>query len=254
MAMQTLSLILYAAYMSLQPCEAVFEDTAKAANPKVKWEQEGQALSEFAKAACQTSNPDVLWLIAQQESNFRFSVIRINGPEPKILSGDEAKDFLSELKDKPENLKTNVDIGALQINWVWHHKGFNSDPLQALSPAKQVDYFLKEFGEEIYRRCDDRWVGCYHNQTSSERSQRYQEAVLKKGKVLAVRSLYYMRDHRRALSNEERMLLPLVKREEFYRAFDTVGGFPLPRKQILHFVDDRATPAQVPELDSRYQG
>jgi hypothetical protein len=254
MAMQTLSLILYAAYMSLQPCESVFEETAKKANPRVKWEVEGPALTEFAKAACQTSNPDVLWLIAQQESNFRFSIIRINGTEPKILQGEAAQAFLKELKDQPEGTRTNVDIGALQINWMWHHKGFDSDPLQALSPAKQVDYFLKEFGEEIYRRCDDKWVGCYHNQTSSERSQRYQAAVLKKGKILALKSLYYMRDHRKALSKEERMLLPLVKKDEFYRAFETVGGFPLPRKQILHFVDDRVAPIQAPGIDNRYQG
>lgn len=254
MALQSLSLLLYAAYVSLQPCETLFTETAKSANPKMNWSAEEPYLREFAKAACQTSNPDVLWLIAQQESNFRFQIIRVNGETPKVLEGDEARALLESMRRNPEANPKNVDIGVLQINWLWHQKGFSQNPELALSPARQVDYFLKEFGVEIERRCDERWVGCYHNQSDPVRSQRYQQAVLKKGKVLALQALYAIRSHRKGLTAEERKVMPAVKKDEFYRVFDSVGGFPLPQKQILHFVDDKNLPKRAPEPDSRLQG
>jgi hypothetical protein len=239
MPLKSLSLILYAAYHSLQPCETVFQETAKTANPTINFKDEQPYLAEFAKAACKTSNPDVLWLIAQQESNFRFTIVRDNGPQPKLYRGQEARDFLKTLNSVADDPRPNVDIGVLQFNWGWHKEGFQNNTDAALSPKKQVEYFLKRFGDEIYRRCEDQWVGCYHNQTNQERANRYQSAVLKKGKTLALQSLYYLRTYRKQLSDAERQLLPLVKKDEFYRIFETAQGFPLPRRHILHFVDDR---------------
>ncbi|HYX35401.1 MAG TPA: hypothetical protein VE954_20080 [Oligoflexus sp.] len=246
MALNSLSLILYAAYHSLQPCEVVFQETAKSANPSVNFKVEQPYLEEFAKAACKTSNPDVLWLIAQQESNFRFTIVRANGPEPKIYRGDEALAFLKNLKDAPTVGRPNIDIGALQFNWGWHKEGFQNDPMAALSPRKQVDYFLKTFGGEIYRRCANQWVGCYHNQTDQARANRYQSAVLKKGKTLALHSLLYLRTYRSQLAASERQLLPMVKKDDFYKIFETAQGFPLPRRHIFHFVDDNPEQNQDP--------
>jgi hypothetical protein len=249
MALKSLSLILYAAYHSLQPCEKVFQETAKAANPSVNFSVEQPYLEEFAKAACKTSNPDVLWLIAQQESNFRFTIVRENGPEPKIHHGEDAVAFLKTLKGLPADARPNVDIGALQFNWGWHKEGFQNDPLAALSPRKQVDYFLKRFGSEIYRRCKDQWVGCYHNQKDQDKANRYQKAVMKKGKTLAIQSLYYLRTYRSQIVESERQLLPVVRKDDFYKIFETAQGLPLPRRHIFHFVDDKPEQNQNPVQD-----
>lgn len=244
--MKSLSLILYAAYNSLQPCETVFKETAKAANPTLDFTLEQAYLDEFASAACETSNPDMLWLIAQQESNFRFRIIVENKEKPLTLKGDEALVYLKKLKKAAPVGRPNVDIGVLQFNWGWHQKGFHQNPLLALSPRKQVDYFLKTFGKEIYRRCDEQWVGCYHNQKDNDRAQRYQLAVQRKGQLLALKTLYFIRDHRKNLSPEELRLVPEINKEDFYRTLETARGMPLPRKQILHFVDDRPAPQQDP--------
>lgn len=252
MPLKSLSLILYAAYHSLQPCETVFQETAQAANPSVNFKEEQPYLEEFAKAACKTSNPDVLWLIAQQESNFRFTIVRANGAEPKLYRGKEAVNFLKTLRSSSEDPRPNVDIGVLQFNWGWHKDGFQSNAEAALSPKKQVDYFLKRFGNEIYRRCDDQWVGCYHNQTNQERANRYQSAVLKKGKTLALHSLYWLRNYRKQLTESERQVLPVVKKDDFYRIFETAQGFPLPRRHIFHFVDDGVPQNQDPLLDTNF--
>ncbi len=243
MALKTLSLLFYAAYNAMQPCELVFQETARAANPSLDYSIEQPYLEEFAKAACQTSNPDVLWLLAQQETNFRFAIVRENGPVPLIHEGKDAVEFLKKFKTENANpdstASRNIDIGVLQFNWNWHSEGFKNDPLKAISPSKQVDYFLQKYGTEIYKRCDDQWVGCYHNQIDKERGTRYQSAVMKKGKTLALRALSYLRDHRALMSKEEKALLPLIRKDEFYQVFEVAKTFPLPRKQILQYADDR---------------
>jgi hypothetical protein len=238
MALKTMSLILYTAYKSMMPCEDVFKDLAKAANPTIDFKVEEAFLDEFANAACETTNPDVLWLIAQQESNFRFVIARQNGQPGKLFRGQAAQDFLKTLKEPIVQPTQNIDIGVLQFNGHWHKAAFNEDPMIALSPRKQVDYFLKKFSKEVFTRCQDQWVGCYHHPSDNERATRYQMAVIKKGKTLALQSLYFLRDHRARLTAEERKLMPVIRKEEFYRIFHAVANLPLPRKQILHFVDD----------------
>ncbi|MFY7930339.1 MAG: hypothetical protein ACOVS5_15805 [Oligoflexus sp.] len=238
MGLKTMSLILYTAYKSMTPCEDVFVDLAKSANPTIDFTGEQTFLSEFANAACETTNPDVLWLIAQQESNFRFVIARQNGQTAKLFQGQGALDFLQTLAQPVEQPTQNIDIGVLQFNWQWHKTAFNQDPMLALSPRKQVDYFLRTFSKEVFTRCQDQWVGCYHHPSDHQRATRYQLAVVKKGRILALQSLYFLRNHRAQLTAEERKLLPSIRKEEFYRIFQAVANLPLPRKQILHFVDD----------------
>ena len=91
MPLKTMSLILYTAYQTMQPCALVFQETAKAANPKTDFSADQVLLEEFAKAACETSNPDMLWQLAQQESGFRFNIVRLNNGEDFVIKeGDEA--------------------------------------------------------------------------------------------------------------------------------------------------------------------
>lgn len=241
MALKTLSLILYAAYHSQMPCEKVFVDTAKAANIAIDFSAEEKQLEEFAKAACETSNPDIFWLIAQQESNFRFSIVRENGETPKIHKGKDAVQYLENLKaqgDSVDAAMKSVDIGVLQFNWRWHRDGFRKDPMVAVSPKQQVEYFLKQYGQEVFRRCEDRWVGCYHHQTDVDRADKYQSAVQKKSKRFVMLTLYFLRDQRKMLTAEERKMLPPIVKDDFYKVFQLSTGFPLPHKQIMNIVHD----------------
>lgn len=231
MPIKTLGLILYAAYHSMQPCETVFVELAKASNPALELKVEQVYLDEFAKAACETSNPDALWLLAKQESNFRFLIVRENSKKPKIHEGQAAINLLAKLKANPDEPRyQSIDIGALQFNWRWHREAFHDDPIAAVAPKAQVDYFLNKYSHYIYKRCDDRWVGCYHNQANPEVGAKYQASVLKRNTKFAILALYYLRDVRLSLSEEERAELPAIETEDFYQVFHLSRSFPLPKK------------------------
>src|SRR4051812_32242713 len=80
----TLSVILYAAAHAGQNCETVFQQTAAKVNPEVISESERPYLEELAAAACQTTNPDIIWQIVNQESSFRFVIARDNSADGKV--------------------------------------------------------------------------------------------------------------------------------------------------------------------------
>lgn len=235
----TLSVILYAAAHAGQNCETVFQETAAKVNPAVNSELERPYLEELASAACQTTNPDIIWQIVNQESSFRFVIARDNSGEGRTYRGAEAISFLKDLKKKsrryPEK-SANVDIGAMQFNWAWHQEGFGRDPLRMLSPAAQIDYLLEKFGETIYQRCLNKWVGCYHNAKDSERGSRYQSQVLKKGRILQLQALYYLKTSLKDMSPEQKASLPRIRKEEFYQVLSLSRDMPLPEKDIRRFV------------------
>ncbi|MDQ3230374.1 MAG: hypothetical protein M3Q07_01025, partial [Pseudobdellovibrionaceae bacterium] len=160
----TLSVILYAAAHAGQNCETVFQETAAKVNPNVMTNGERPYLEELASAACQTTNPDIIWQIVNQESSFRFVIARDNSEEGgRVYRGAAAINFLKDLRRKSPRSKekaASVDIGAMQFNWAWHQDSFGRDPLRMLSPAAQVEYLLEKFGEHIYQRCSSKWVGC----------------------------------------------------------------------------------------------
>jgi len=231
MALSTLGIILYVAYQSMQPCEKVFVDLAKISNPGLESNYEQVYLEEFATAACETSNPDALWLLAKQESNFRFMIVRENARKAKIHEGQDAINFLAEMKKKPKAARyQSIDIGALQFNWKWHKGAFENDPIAALSPTTQVNYFIKKYSNEIFKRCEDRWVGCYHNQADEQIGAKYQASVVKRNKKFTLISLNYLNGFRLAMNPDERAKLPAIEKEDFYRVFEIAKSFPLPKK------------------------
>lgn len=227
----TLGLILYAAHFSMQPCNTVFIDLAMASNPALKAGVEQVQLESFAEAACETSNPDMLWLLAKQESNFRFFIVRENKKVAKIHEGQDAVNLLAKLKHDPDSTRyQGIDIGVMQFNWRWHRKGFGDDPLTAVDPAAQVKYFLNKYSGEIFNRCANRWVGCYHNQGNSGLASRYQKSVGTRNKKFTMLVLQYLSDRRQALAQEGQVNLPYIEKDEFYRVFEISKSFPLPRK------------------------
>jgi hypothetical protein len=239
MAPITLSVILYAAAHAGQNCETVFRQTAAKVNPEVNSPSERPYLEELATAACQTTNPDIIWQIVNQESSFRFVIARDNDDEGKVYRGPAALSFLKDLRKKSRKnaeKQANVDIGAMQFNWSWHQGGFGRDAVRMLSPAAQVDYLLDKFGETIYQRCLHKWVGCYHNASDRQRGSAYQSAVLKKGRVLQLEALYYIQESRRNMNPELKALLPRIRKEEFYQVLSQTRDIPLPEKEFQRFV------------------
>jgi hypothetical protein len=238
MSSVTLSLILYAAVHSGQPCENVFQETARKANPGGLATDEQDYLAELAEAACDTSNPDIIWQIVQKESNFRFIIVRDNGPEQtRVLRGAKALAFLKRLPQKGQ--ARNVDIGVMQFNWGWHRRGFDANPLRMLEPSAQVDYLLEHYGNAIFRRCSSRWVGCYHNSTDAERAAEYESAVRKKRQLLALVAIRYLQRARIALSFEQKAKLPVIRKEEVRALLRPSPSVPLPEKYIAGFIDAR---------------
>ncbi len=253
----TLSVILYAAAHAGQNCETVFQETASKVNPEVVSDEERPYLQELAAAACQTTNPDIIWQIVNQESSFRFVIARDNSDgEGKVYRGPAAINFLKDLKKKarqnPEK-SANIDIGAMQFNWVWHGNAFDRDPVRMLSPAAQVDYFIEKFGESIYQRCLNKWVGCYHNASDSQRGSRYQSAVLKKGRVLQLEALYFLQASLKAMSSEQKAQLPRIRKDEFYQVLSLSRDMRLPEKELRRFVSNPSLmspepPPPLPDL------
>lgn len=231
-----LSVIFYAAIHSGQSCETVFKETAIQVNPEAAAEDELPYLEKLASAACRTTNPDIIWQIAYQESSFRFVIARDNSDGAgKVYRGSEAIKFLKKLKKnslKNTAKSQNVDIGGLQFNWIWHKNGFNKDPLLMLSPVAQVDYFLEKFGESIYQRCLNKWVGCYHNATDQDRSSQYQTSVAKKGRILQLKALYFLQASLKDMDEQQRSQLPRIDREEYYKVLNNSRDMPLPEKEL----------------------
>ncbi len=236
MSSVTLSVILYAAIHSGQSCEKVFEETARTANPGTVLKAEEPYLQELAIAACQTNNPDIIWQIVQQESNFRFLIVRQNAGK-RVYRGEEALQYLDRLAKGEAD--TNVDVGVMQLNWTYHRAGFNNSPKQMLLPAEQVDYLLDTFGDFIVRRCSERWIGCYHNPSNQRSAKRYEKLVQKRGKLLAAETIDFLEETRLSMSAEQKADLPPIRREEILEVLNQTRERPLPEKEffsLAHFL------------------
>ncbi|RZA22695.1 MAG: hypothetical protein EOP10_14745 [Proteobacteria bacterium] len=223
--------IFYLSVHSGQPCELVFRDMARAAGFKTQDLMEVAQLKEFAEASCQTSNPDILWQLAYQESSFRFSLVRenIRPGLANIYEGNAAPAFLKNLTQFDRN--RNIDIGVMQFNWAWHHDGFQNEPLKVLTPRAQVHYFLKSFSGEIFDRCHGRWVGCYHTTNDKSRAQKYEQDVLEKGRILRLHALRYLRKVRGDLTLSTRESLPPIRQDDVDRLLEFAREVPIPQER-----------------------
>jgi len=220
--------ILYVALHSGKSCDSAFRDMARAVGFKSKDPMEIAAMNEFSSAACRTSNPDIIWQLAYQESGFRFQLVRENLANGfgNIYQDDAALRFLARMK--PSDSSRNIDIGVMQFNWNWHHQGFLHNPLLALTPKAQVDYFLKTFSGEIYERCQGRWVGCYHSSNNQSRAQKYEGEVLEKGRLLRLHALQYLRKIRSGMDELRRRKLPPILQDDVDQLIAYAREVPIP--------------------------
>jgi hypothetical protein len=221
--------IFYVAVHTGQSCELAFREMALATGLRMSEAKEASQLKEFAEASCRTSNPDILWQLAYQESNFRFAIARENlgAGLANLYQGEAAMTFLRAFT--PFDLSRNVDIGVLQMNWAYHHNGFQDDPIKALSPSAQVRYFLKSFSPEIFERCHGRWVGCYHTTNDKARAQKYEQDVLEKGRILRLHALRYLRKVRGDLPPRSRQALPTIQKDDVDNLLAFAREVPIPQ-------------------------
>ncbi|MBC7533672.1 MAG: hypothetical protein H7318_19065 [Oligoflexus sp.] len=228
MVASSFGVIFYVALHTGQSCELAFRDMARATGFKSHEEADLSAMEEFSRAACSTSNPDIIWQLAFQESNFRFQLLRENFPGnmANIYEGEAARTFLNRLGRF--DLNRNIDIGVMQFNWAWHHHGFEQDPLRLMGPKAQVEYFLKSFSGEIFDRCHGRWVGCYHSVNDKSRAQKYEQDVLEKGRLLRLHALRYIRKMRTAMAETQRSVLPPILQSDIDKLLEFAREVPIP--------------------------
>lgn len=166
-----MSMILATAARSGVPCAQVFSDSAAALVGNAVLAEDG--LARLAKAACSTTNPDVVWAIAYKESTFRFVLAREN-ETGSVLEGNDATALLSSLSG---STRGNVDVGVMQINWRWHGRKFGGDPLRMMDPSQQVSYLAFELAPEMRAKCRGNWVGCYHHPYNTELQAAYRSRI-----------------------------------------------------------------------------
>jgi hypothetical protein len=124
----------------------------------------------MARTACSTDNPDVIWVIAFAESGFRVDIAAINSADadlPKVLEGQAATDLARRLsagkKEGGKSTFQNVDFGVMQMNWMYHGKGYGWDAERMLSPKTQIEYLVNVMAPELRSSCGKKWIACYHS-------------------------------------------------------------------------------------------
>lgn len=173
-------ILLSLALISGQSCEQVFVDTV-ILDARVPSE-EMPLLFDLARAACASPMPDVVWRIARVETNFRFKIARLNSNE-EVLRGLKASEHLLLLESGL--VDGNVDVGVMQINWLFHARGFGFDARKMAKPSAQVAYLFDTMHSQLVERCGQLWIGCYHSWTSRDRAKKYQKNTEEAGRVLA---------------------------------------------------------------------
>lgn len=149
--------ISYTSHSSHLSCSLLFSTTASQATNQNFTKSEKNSFRPFARAACQTQNPDIIWEIAYVESKFKQHIVAVNGKE--ILMNKEAFHFLRH--GITEN--SNVDIGPLQINWKangthWHYK-----PEKFMDGKFSVEFLSTKILNTYVTSCHNAWIQCYHS-------------------------------------------------------------------------------------------
>lgn len=156
-------------------CSSAFARLVHQVNPSQS-DRYLRLLDELGEAACKTKNPDIIWKIAHAETRFKFDIIRVNKPGvDEVVEGQKVFSELGKLKAKD---RRNIDLGVMQINWIYHGKAFGFDPVRMINPKNQVEYISKTLAPELLKVCGSkRWVECYHNRRSQERMNAYRRAI-----------------------------------------------------------------------------
>jgi hypothetical protein len=144
-----------------QSCEETFLDAVFLVSKNSSFDDDDKVnLGSFARTACQTKNPDIIWQIAYVESKFAMNVVGIPGSES--LYGEKAVQFIKGIGPHQ-----NVDIGPMQINWRVHgsHSGYPAHYF--LNGTFSLNYLSKFVLGPIVKGCKVNWIDCYNSWNSS---------------------------------------------------------------------------------------
>ena len=167
------SLIAYVASTTGLSCQHVFLEAIVRTTPRVvRTRSEHDELKIFAYESCRTQNPDALWIIARQETGFRFNIIRFNmrSGAGKVVEGEKAiaakKQIQSEIDAGSKRARQlNADIGVMQVNLGYHGKSFGHNLANMMDPRAQVRFVTENFVNTLYKTCGKEWSACYHSGT-----------------------------------------------------------------------------------------
>jgi len=126
--------------------------------------------------------PLILYGVALQESKMKFGEHALPYPWTLCVRGDAKRydsyrEVVAALKHYVTSGITNVDCGAMQVNWRWHKERLRTFR-QALDPYPNL-FVGAQILVDQYRVTGD-WfkaVGRYHNQVDLARAQRYATQV-----------------------------------------------------------------------------
>ncbi|WP_158998775.1 transglycosylase SLT domain-containing protein [Pigmentibacter ruber] len=152
------------------PCHVLFLAAAGKVTSNNLPADERLLMLNFAKAACKTQNPDILWQIAHVESAFKIRIVNIAGK--KTLTGDQAKKYLMNGISK----NSNIDIGPLQINWRANGSKFKFEPINFLNGDFSVNFLSNNILKNYVSTCGTKWINCYHSYDKSRGTQ-YREKI-----------------------------------------------------------------------------
>jgi hypothetical protein len=161
----------YVAEQTKIPCHTLFLAAAGSATKNKMPANERLDILEFARAACRSKNPDVLWQIALVESSFRMKVVQIGGKE--ALYGEKAVAFVEQ--GLPAHM--NVDLGPLQVNWRANGSKYSFHPKEYFKGQFAVDFVSDYLAVGYLRDCGPyRWIQCYHSY-NPERGTAYGQKI-----------------------------------------------------------------------------
>lgn len=126
--------------------------------------------------------PLILYGVALQESKMKFGAHALPYPWTLCVRGQSKRygsyqEVVLALKHYVTSGITNVDCGAMQVNWRWHKERLRSYR-QALDPYPNL-FVGAQILVEQYKATGD-WftaVGRYHNQVDLPRARRYATQV-----------------------------------------------------------------------------
>lgn len=131
--------------------------------------------------------PEILYAVAQQESNAKLNIGFYPWPWTLNIAGKGAyfstRQAACEAAERAikEKGEKSVDIGLTQQNWGYIGKSHYSNPCDALNPYQNL-----ETGALELRRCFDKrgdWIeaaGCYHRPAGGKPAELYKSSISKR--------------------------------------------------------------------------
>jgi hypothetical protein len=150
------SLIAFVANETGSPCDDVFVKLALSAKPS-RTSNEKSDLEGFAKIACNSQNPDDLWVASFLRTGFVVRVVVQN--QKKVHTGEKAISFARDRGTSRASLG-EFHVGPIYIDFSEYQKSIPETSMEtAMSPAGQLTW-LQTLRPKYEPKCGIHWVSC----------------------------------------------------------------------------------------------